>query len=293
MFKKKKAFLNWIFGGMIVYFISTGVVSSCSESLFASSPTFQHILGALAGLLSVIFRFNIKKSLSKVKHIDVKEFLFLFGTFCFTLLIGIFSYRLLDKFFNIFGFTGLRAAGQILSSAYSKIPLWGTIYICAIGPLLEELVFRGYLMGKLKCFGKVNAIIMSAIVFALFHGNFCQSINSFFLGVVFGYVAMEYSLVWASLFHIINNAVLVVGTLAVADCFSISPMTLKFYICSVFACIAFYLFFFGGMDKKIKEYVASNKLSWKFFTLSLSIPCFILIVVFFIWVMLSYLSPVK
>lgn len=148
-------------------------------------------------------------------------------------------------------------------------------------------------MGKLKCFGRMNAIIMSAIVFALFHGNFCQSINSFFLGVVFGYVAMEYSLVWASLFHIINNAVLVAGTLAVGNYFSISPMTLKFYICSVFACIAFYLFFFGGMDEKIKEYVASNKLSWKFFTLSFSTPFFILIAVFFILTMFLYLSPVK
>lgn len=132
MFKKKKFFLNWIFEGMVVYFVYTSVVISSSESLFAFSATFRRILGVLAGLLAIsLFRFNIKKSLSKVKHIDVKEFLFLFGTFCFTLLIGIFSYRLWDKFLNIFGFTGLRAAGQIMSNAYSEIPLWGAIYIYA------------------------------------------------------------------------------------------------------------------------------------------------------------------
>ncbi|WP_304509509.1 CPBP family intramembrane glutamic endopeptidase [Anaerotignum sp.] len=79
------------------------------------------------------------------------------------------------------------------------------LYASFIGPIAEEIVFRGFVMRELQKFGKFYAILVSAILFGAFHGNFIQSIFATLVGLVLGYVAMNYSIKWSILIHIINN----------------------------------------------------------------------------------------
>ena len=82
------------------------------------------------------------------------------------------------------------------------------LYVAILGPVAEELLFRGLLIHMLRPRGKQAAIVISAIVFGLFHGNVIQIPFAFGVGLVLGYVTVEYSIIWAIVLHIINNFVL-------------------------------------------------------------------------------------
>ena len=82
------------------------------------------------------------------------------------------------------------------------------LYVAFLGPIVEELLFRGLLLRMLRVRGKQVAIVISAIAFGLFHGNVIQIPFAFLVGLVLGYVTVEYSIVWAIVLHIINNFVL-------------------------------------------------------------------------------------
>lgn len=103
---------------------------------------------------------------------------------------------------NIFGFT--LSYSPALNADYSvSFPF--LLYAVLIGPAVEELVFRGFILKALKPCGKLFAVVVSALMFSLMHGDIQQLLFTFFAGLLFGYIAMQYS-VWASfLLHIVNN----------------------------------------------------------------------------------------
>lgn len=82
------------------------------------------------------------------------------------------------------------------------------LYVGLVAPICEEVLFRGVLMKELKPLGKNFAIVTSAMVFGLFHDDVVQGTFAFLFGLILGFVAMEYSLVWSIALHIFNNAIL-------------------------------------------------------------------------------------
>lgn len=82
------------------------------------------------------------------------------------------------------------------------------LYASLLGPVSEEILFRGYVLRTLEPFGKKFAIFGSALLFGLFHGNLLQAPYAFLVGLVLGYVAVEYSVFWSIGVHIFNNLVL-------------------------------------------------------------------------------------
>lgn len=82
------------------------------------------------------------------------------------------------------------------------------LYASILAPLWEELVFRGYVLRSLQPYGKRFAILGSALLFGFFHGNLLQAPYAVFMGLLFGYVTVEYSIRWAMGLHLFNNLVL-------------------------------------------------------------------------------------
>lgn len=82
------------------------------------------------------------------------------------------------------------------------------LYASILAPIAEEVLFRGYVLRSLQPFGKRFTIWGSAILFGLFHGNLLQTPYAILMGLLFGYVTVEYSLVWSVLLHMFNNLVL-------------------------------------------------------------------------------------
>ena len=82
------------------------------------------------------------------------------------------------------------------------------LYASILAPIGEELLFRGFLLRSLRPYGKRFAILGSALFFGLFHGNLLQTPYAFLVGMILGYVAVEYSISWAVALHMFNNLVL-------------------------------------------------------------------------------------
>jgi len=81
----------------------------------------------------------------------------------------------------------------------------GFIYIILVGPVFEELIFRGAVMGSLRRYGDNFAILFSSLLFGFYHGVILQIPFAFVLGILLGYVASRWSLRAAIALHIINN----------------------------------------------------------------------------------------
>jgi len=111
----------------------------------------------------------------------------------------------IDLIARIFG----ADAASILSPSAADPNDWSImLYVCLGAPIIEECIFRGWLLKSFQPYGKVFAIFASALFFGLIHGHLVQSPFAFAEGLVFGYVAVEYSLLWALGLHIFNNFVL-------------------------------------------------------------------------------------
>lgn len=81
------------------------------------------------------------------------------------------------------------------------------LYIGIAAPITEELLFRGLLLRSIAPHNKKLAVIGSAILFGLYHGNPIQTPYAILVGLVLGYVALEYHVIWAIAFHLFNNLV--------------------------------------------------------------------------------------
>ncbi len=84
------------------------------------------------------------------------------------------------------------------------------IFMCLVPAICEEIFFRGTLTNAYNVYGERFAIIVSALVFALFHFDIQNFIAPFLLGLLFASL-IEYtgSIIPAIVAHFINNVIAV------------------------------------------------------------------------------------
>ncbi len=100
--------------------------------------------------------------------------------------------------------------------------------------ILEEMVFRGYVLQAFRRYGDKLAVIVTALLFGLIHGNVLQLPFAFLLGLVFGWMVVQTGSIWpAVILHFGNNAMsvlldyvkLVVGSSSAATVLTFSILT--------------------------------------------------------------------
>lgn len=104
--------------------------------------------------------------------------------------------------------------------------------------LTEEFTFRGVLLGTLRKYGDGFAIVTTAILFGMLHGNFVQIPFAFIVGLVLGFVVCyTNSMLPAIIIHFFNNFFSVVMTMVEgkldsksANIISLSYMLILFII---------------------------------------------------------------
>ncbi len=83
------------------------------------------------------------------------------------------------------------------------------IFICSsiIPPLVEEFAMRGVLLQSLRKYGNTFAILASALMFGIFHGNAVQIPFAFLCGLVIGYAVVATESLWTGvIIHALMNA---------------------------------------------------------------------------------------
>jgi len=92
------------------------------------------------------------------------------------------------------------------------------ISVAVVPPLVEEFALRGAVMQPLRKYGRWFAIVASALVFAVLHGNFIQAPFALIAGIGIGYAVSVTDCIWTGvLIHFCNNFYAVVTEFMVAD----------------------------------------------------------------------------
>lgn len=109
---------------------------------------------------------------------------------------------------------------DIFSNLDSETPVSAIDFIMSVictailPALFEELAFRGLVLGALKKHGDMFAVIASAFLFAMLHGNFVQIPFAFIVGLVLGLVRVKTdSMLPSILIHFSNNFFAVIITM--------------------------------------------------------------------------------
>lgn len=80
-------------------------------------------------------------------------------------------------------------------------------YICVLGPILEEIIFRGIALKSMKKYGAFTAVIFTSIIFSMFHLNLVQFMTPLLLGLLLGFITVKTdSIVPAIIIHMFNNS---------------------------------------------------------------------------------------
>lgn len=84
----------------------------------------------------------------------------------------------------------------------------GILCITVLGPVLEELLFRGAITDALlKKYSPAKAIVFSGLIFGLFHVNPVQVVSASLIGFVLAWLYYKtQSLIPCILIHILNNS---------------------------------------------------------------------------------------
>ncbi len=166
----------------------------------------------------------------------------------------------LDEAFElILNLFGLSAQAAIESAQAGSTTISMMLYAGFIGPFAEEYVYRGYTMRSLESTGagKGYALVISSLIFGVMHANPTQSIYAFFAGLVFGYTAIEYGIIWSLLLHIMNNFIF--GDVMVFICTRVSET-----VGEIISWTALIVLFLAGVivlivkRKEAREYIKAN-----------------------------------
>ena len=110
------------------------------------------------------------------------------------------------------------------------------LYAVIVAPIVEETLFRGLILRSLQHFGNLFAIIVSSLLFGLWHGNLEQAIPIVLSSFLFGIIAIRSnSLIPSIIAHSMNNLI-VFGFGLLFDFLSPTPTNI-IYIIIVFSCV--------------------------------------------------------
>ena len=180
-----------------------------TEMLDGLSVELNIAVGALTVIAVAVIAKLGKSSLTQ--YAEIKKYP---GQFTFTLLImGIAA-----SYAIMLAFTLLEQAGafpdswitkqeQTYADIYLTSPFLQLMSVGFVAPVMEEILFRGCILGTLKKeMHPWIAIIVSAILFAVAHGTPIGMIYTFILGIIMGWLTVTFkSIVPSILFHAAYN----------------------------------------------------------------------------------------
>lgn len=100
------------------------------------------------------------------------------------------------------------------------------VYTVICAPIMEEYVFRKLIVDRTMQFGQGLAVILSGLMFGLFHGNLNQFAYTFFLGMFLAFLYIRTGNLKITIaLHMLVNFVGGVVSVAVTDALDLEEMT--------------------------------------------------------------------
>ena len=94
----------------------------------------------------------------------------------------------------------------IVEVATSLNPAISFIFMVICAPVLEEIIFRKLLVDRMIKYGEGVAIVVSAFMFGMYHGNLNQHVYAFVLGLFFAFIYVKTGkLIYTIILHMVIN----------------------------------------------------------------------------------------
>ena len=274
-------FLRGFSPNQLDYFIKNDVISSLSIQAVSSIIvlTVPFIFGAkiLNFKISDIISFNFPSS-KKLLSLNV---FFSLGV----AVLANFLVSIMIVFLEVyFGFEVTQP--EILEQKYNNVfeLFFALIVIAVIPALVEEFAFRGVVLGALRKFGDIPAIIISSLLFAFIHGNFVQIPFAFIMGLGLAIAVVVTKSIWSAIIiHFINNSLSVFS-----NYFSENSIVLIFGFLFISGIVSFAILINKGYLKfnKVPSCFSQGERTVKLF---LS-PTIILAIIYFIYASLEFIQ---
>ncbi|MCR4682012.1 MAG: CPBP family intramembrane metalloprotease [Clostridiales bacterium] len=158
-------------------------------------------------------------------------------------------------FVSFIDFSPLYGEDEALTPVGIVCAFVGTALVPAV---CEEFLYRGCILSNLLPYGRTTAIVGSALLFALMHGNFQQYLYTFCAGLVLGLAYTESGSIFPPLcIHLVNNFISVIEEKIYYSSSFSSDTVLIIFESAVFAAglaaLAWYVFRNGGRLGRGKE----------------------------------------
>lgn len=230
----------------ISFLLSFLLITPTFSKLYESNLTFASAFGIFYSVLSVGGSFFIGSKLLKSQKLyesipynppkdKVKSLLLVLIGFGGCLLANYITV-FLRAFGEGFGIYSDYTAMQDPSSTFDVVMIF--IGSSLIPPLIEEFAMRGVLLQSLRKYGNTFAILASALMFGVFHGNAVQIPFAFLCGLVIGYAVVATESLWTGvIIHALMNAMSAASS-ALVYYFDEYASNTFFYIASAIGIVA-------------------------------------------------------
>lgn len=223
--KKINRMYFWASMGAVLQIVIASIIIQIIKLIINATPnnelpSLSGIGSAISNIIAVITAFVVVLKATKIfelKDLFLKPKFTVFDTIlaCFVVkglgsLITTYSSIFEEIIASTFNKLGSFFSNNVMSSN-STVSVVTMLYIMILGPVLEELLFRGIILNCSSIVSRRFAIIMSSLLFAFTHGNIIQGVNSFFAGLCFAYILEKSgSIITTMIVHIFNNSSVVI-----------------------------------------------------------------------------------
>jgi len=191
----------------LVYIISL-IISAISPELIQNGTVSLLISFSVLYIVGYPLMYRLVKDIPRT---EIPKKKLKFGSFLACACIAytlMYLSNILALFLNakIGSITGKGGTNPIFNVIDNMNPVMQVIVVVICAPIFEELIFRKLLLDRISKYGEVTAMLISGMMFGLFHGNLVQTTYATVLGCFLAFIYLRTGrVIYTILLHFVVN----------------------------------------------------------------------------------------
>ncbi len=161
--------------------------------------------------------------------------------------------------------------------------IWAIIYSTIAAPCIEECLYRGILYSHFRKYGRIFAITITSILFALMHLNIIQLLPALFIGIVLAWTRDTYGIQYSIMIHMSTNLLAIIFNELGSEISFINGLFIMFIFGGIITLLVTLIINFKKIIDSFRQETTLGSMYITWFT---SIPALI-ITAFYIFIIVS------
>ena len=175
------------------------------RELFSGLLITEYLIILLPSLLFIKAKGRSIKKTLRLNKIGLRQIILVIGITILTYPIAVFFFSFLLTIINLFR----EITPSSVPMPHDGLQYLISFFIIAVSPgICEEVLFRGVMLDSYSKTGYKKSIIITALLFGMFHFNILNFIGPTILGIVFGIMVYKTNSIYSSMIgHTVNNGI--------------------------------------------------------------------------------------